>query len=149
MPAVLNVSYKYVGERQRHCYLKKNDILPISLGMKKKASKIDSFSLSERVKYFRLRRDLSQGELAKASGVSQSTIAQIESGRKDPSMTTLKKLCRALDVELAVLFAGDDVHVFDMARLRQRYKSAASLNPTLYKALGEVIRFAREIGFLD
>jgi transcriptional regulator with XRE-family HTH domain len=110
---------------------------------------IDGFGLAERVRYLRSRRDLSQEQLAKASGVSQSTIAQIERGRKDPSMTTLKKICKALDLELAVLFAGDQIHVFDMPRLSKRYKSAADLNPTLYKALGEVVRFARQIKFIE
>ena len=110
---------------------------------------IDNFDLADRVRYLRTRRSHSQGELAKLSGVSQSTIAQIESGRKDPSLTTIRKLCVALDIELPTLFAGDSVHVFDMKRLRARYKSAPNLNPTLYKALGEVIRYAREIEFID
>lgn len=114
---------------------------------KKNLQRLDSFSVADRVKYMRLRREMTQSDLAKKSRVSQSTIAQIESGRKDPSMTTLKKLCGALQVEMAVLFAGDNVHVFDMSGLRKRYKSAGDLNPTLYKAFGEVIRFAREIGF--
>ncbi len=119
------------------------------MGKKAQKNTIDGFSLAERVRYFRQRRNLSQTDLARTSKVSQSTIAQIESGRKDPSMTTLKKLCHSLEVELAVLFSGDQVHVFDMIRLRKRYKSAHDLSPTLYKALGEVIRFARTIDFID
>ena len=110
---------------------------------------LDGIGMAERVRYLRTRRQLSQEQLAKSSGVSQSTVAQIESGRKDPSMTTLKKICKILDVELAVLFAGDRVHVFDMDRLRKRYHSAAELNATLYKALGEVVRYARDIKFID
>ncbi len=115
----------------------------------KKSHRLDSFSVGDRVKYMRDRRGFTQEQLAKKSRVSQSTIAQIESSRKDPSMTTLKKLCGALDVEMAVLFAGDNVHVFDMTGLRKRYKSASDLNPTLYKAFGEVIRMAREIGYIE
>ena len=64
-------------------------------------------------------------------------------------MTTLKKICKALDLEMAILFAADNVHVFDMDRLKKRYKTAADLNPTLYKAFGEIIRFARQIKFID
>lgn len=114
-----------------------------------KKAEIDDIGLPARLKYLRGRRKLSQKDLAKKSGVSQSTIAQIESKRKDPSITTLRKICKALDVEMAILFIGDNIHVFDMARLRKRYKSASDLNPTLYKALGEVIRFARDISFID
>ena len=34
-----------------------------------------------------------------------------------------------------------------MKRLRSKYKDSSDLNPTLYKALGEVIRYAKDIGF--
>ncbi|MBK7962479.1 MAG: helix-turn-helix domain-containing protein [Bdellovibrionales bacterium] len=108
---------------------------------------IDHFPLSSRVQYSRETREFTQAELANKADVSQSTVAQIESGDKKPSVETLEKIARALDVNLAVFFAQDDIHVFDMARLRERYKSPADLNPTLYKAIGEVVRYAKEIGF--
>ena len=110
---------------------------------------ISEYSLPERLKYLRLeRRQMSQSELAKAAKVSQSTIAQIESGKKDPSISTLKKIADALDVNMAVLFASEDVHVFDMSRLKKKYDNADKLNPTLYTALGKVIQWAKSIGFL-
>lgn len=115
--------------------------------MKKKAS-ISAYSLPDRLKYLRMSRNMTQGQLAKTAGVAQSTVAQIESGRKDPSISTLKQLAGALDIEIAILFASDDVHVFDMKRLQDRYKSPDDLNPTLYKALDQVVRYARKIGFL-
>jgi transcriptional regulator with XRE-family HTH domain len=113
-----------------------------------KDSKIDQFSLQERISYMRERRNLTQGELAKAAGVSQSTIAHIENGKKDPSLSTLKKIAEALDVHIAVLFSSDQVHVFDMTRLRKKYDNVEKLNPTLYFALGKVVSYAREIGFI-
>lgn len=93
-------------------------------------------------------RELTQGELAKKAGVAQSTIAQIESGRKDPSISSLKLIAGALDIEMAILFASDDVHVFDMKRLNDRYKHIEDLNPTLHVALDRVVRFAKRIGFV-
>jgi len=108
---------------------------------------IGHFPLSARIQYLRETRDLTQSQLADKAKVSQSTIAQLESGEKKPSVETLEKVASALDVNLALFFAQDDIHVFDMKRLRKRYKSPADLNPTLYKAFGEVIRYAKEIGF--
>lgn len=108
----------------------------------------DGYAISERVKYLRDLRKLSQTELAKLSGVSQATVAQIESGRKDPSVTTLKKLAKALDVTIAVFFSADAIHVFDMSRLRRKYKSPEELNPTVYRALDQVVRYAKDIGFI-
>jgi transcriptional regulator with XRE-family HTH domain len=117
--------------------------------MKKIGKSISQYSLPERLKYLRQeRRKLSQVELAKLSGLSQSTIAQIEKGKKDPSISTLRKISIALDVHMAVLFASDEVHVFDMQRLKRKYDHTDKLNPTLYTALGRVIQWAKEIGFL-
>ena len=110
---------------------------------------ISEYSLPERIQYIRQeRRRLTQAELAEKSGVSQSTIAQIENGKKDPSISTLKKIAVALDVHLAVLFATDDVHVFDMPRLKRNYDNVDKLNPTLYTALGKLVQYAKDIGFL-
>ncbi|MBK9293907.1 MAG: helix-turn-helix transcriptional regulator [Oligoflexia bacterium] len=116
------------------------------MGNKKKS--ISEYTLPERLVYLRGLRDLSQADLAKKSGLSQSTIAHIENGKKDPSVATLKKIAAALDVHIAVLFATDSVHVFDMQRLRKKYDSVDKLNPTLYTALGKVIAWAKDVGFL-
>ena len=117
--------------------------------MKKSGHTINEYSLPERIQYMRQeRRKLTQAELAKLSGVSQSTIAQIESGKKDPSTSTLKKIAQAMDVHLSVLFATDDVHIFDMPRLKKKYQHVDKLNDTLYTALGKVVQYARDIGFL-
>ena len=109
---------------------------------------ISEFGLGERLVYLRERRHFTQESLAKAAKVSQSTIAQVERGKKEPSLTTLTKLAKALDVHMAILFSSDDVHVFDMARLKKRYTSVDKLNPTIYHAIGRVVEYAREIGFL-
>jgi transcriptional regulator with XRE-family HTH domain len=113
-----------------------------------KAKSISSYSLPERLKYLRQDRGLTQGELAKTAGVAQSTIAQIESGRKDPSISTLKQIAQALDIEIAILFASDDVHVFDMKRLQAKYHKIDDLNPTLHVAIDKVVRYAKKIGFI-
>lgn len=108
----------------------------------------EGFILGERLIYLRERRHMTQQELAKAADVSQSTIAHIEGNRKDPSISTLKKLATALDVHIAVLFSTDAVYVFDMERLKKKYDHVDKLNPTLYYALGKVVAYAKEIGFL-
>lgn len=110
--------------------------------------RISKYSLAARISYLRKKRDMTQEELAKKAKLSQSTIAQIENGKKDPSMEAVQRLAGALGVQIAVLFAEDDVHVFDMSTLRSKYKKVEDLNETLYRAVGEVLRFAREIGYL-
>ncbi|OVE74654.1 hypothetical protein BVX95_01620 [archaeon D22] len=53
-------------------------------------------SISE-IKTLRKKLDLTQGELAKASGVSQSMIAKIESGLLDPTYTKAKAIFETIE----------------------------------------------------
>ena len=115
--------------------------------LKNTKSKLESYHLHERISYLRKRREMTQTELAAKSGLSQSTIAQIESGQKDPSVKTIEKLAKALDVVIPILFATDDILVFDMKKLKKKYKNIDELNPTVEQALGRVVRYAKEIGY--
>ena len=115
---------------------------------KKPSPKPFEYSLSERLKFLRESRGLSQKELSNAAGISQATVAQLETGRKDPSVQTLRKLANALDVDIATLFAAGNVHVFDLLRLRRKYNHVDKLTPHIYMALGKIIQYAKDIGFL-
>lgn len=50
----------------------------------------------------RYQKKLSQAELADRAGMPQSTIARIESGKANPSLNTLLKIAKSLDVNLVV-----------------------------------------------
>jgi transcriptional regulator with XRE-family HTH domain len=53
---------------------------------------------------------LTQAELANRAGVPQSTVAKIERGRRDPSLSTLERLVRAAGLELRIQLAPRDDH---------------------------------------
>jgi transcriptional regulator with XRE-family HTH domain len=120
--------------------------------MKKKADskvvKFPEYNLGERIKFLRNSRGLSQAQLAAVAKVSQPTITQIESGKKDPSVQTLMNIATALDVETAALFTSEDIFVFDLKRLRRKYNHRDKLTPHLYMALGKVVQYAKDIEFL-
>jgi transcriptional regulator with XRE-family HTH domain len=60
----------------------------------------------EKVREARLNAGYSQSELAKLAGVSQSSIAMIETGeRTNPHPRTLRKLAEALGIEVRELRA--------------------------------------------
>jgi transcriptional regulator with XRE-family HTH domain len=66
----------------------------------------------------RLRAGLTQDELARATGRSQSAIARWENGRVDPSLETLRELIRACRLELTIgLATYDDSYVHEIERL--------------------------------
>ena len=52
------------------------------------------------LKEIRLKRGMTQQELADAVGITQSQIARYESGETQPSLETLRKLAAALDCTL-------------------------------------------------
>ena len=59
--------------------------------------------LSEKIKYLRKEKGLSQGSLSRITGVSVAEICRIESGeRKIPSINLLNKLLSGLDVSKEV-----------------------------------------------
>ena len=53
-----------------------------------------------RLKQWREKRGLSLRELGERSGVHYVTIVKMEAGRLDPQLSTLLKLCKALNITL-------------------------------------------------
>ena len=56
-----------------------------------------------RLRELREERALSQRALAQLAGVAPATILEAEAGRRVPYGTTLRKLAKALDVEVRLL----------------------------------------------
>ncbi len=83
-----------------HTYWTK-DLTIIFADDRQTARKID---LGLRLKEFRLKRGLSQTELAKLVGVTASTISQVESNLIYPSLPALMKMGEALSVDLTSFF---------------------------------------------
>lgn len=64
-------------------------------------------TMRDRIRTVRYARRLTQKQLGKMAHVAQSTIAQVENGVIDPSLSTVFKLCEALEIEPLVLFAKE------------------------------------------
>ncbi len=62
--------------------------------------------IGDRLKDLRIRRALTQQELAEKAGISQNTLNRIELNKAEPHMSTLRKLARALNVDPSELI-GD------------------------------------------
>jgi transcriptional regulator with XRE-family HTH domain len=59
--------------------------------------------LGERLRAARVRSGLSQGQLQVRSGVPKSRVSRYENGHLTPSLHTLRRLARALDISEATL----------------------------------------------
>ena len=60
--------------------------------------------LGQIIKYFRKAKKLTQEQLAEIVNMEPNSISIIESGRNFPTLNSLEKIAKALDVELNILF---------------------------------------------
>lgn len=74
-----------------------------------------------RLKSLREEARLSQLDLALAAGVSQNMIAYIENGKRTPTLTTLLKLCTALNVSPEVLFKNSESEIEEVREKMHKY----------------------------
>lgn len=58
-----------------------------------------------RIRYFRHLRGLSQEQLALQAGLNTAFLGHLERGLKSPTITTLEKLVKALNITFEELFA--------------------------------------------
>ena len=59
--------------------------------------------IAMRIKALRAKKDITQAELAERAGISHGYLARLETGRQDPTITTLEKLAKALKVPIGRL----------------------------------------------
>ena len=62
-----------------------------------------SSKISKKLKLERNKRDLSQQALALLAGVDKNTIWKIETGQVSPTIATLEKIAKALEMDFAEL----------------------------------------------
>ena len=64
-------------------------------------------NISKRLRELREAKGLSQGDIERKSGLLRSYISRVEGGYTAPSLSTLEKFAKALDVEpYQLLYAG-------------------------------------------
>lgn len=62
------------------------------------------FAVAEAVILARIKRSLSQKDLATLAGTKQSAISRLESGRSNPSLAFLKKIAESCNASLEISF---------------------------------------------
>jgi transcriptional regulator with XRE-family HTH domain len=66
-------------------------------------------NLGDRLKSLRVEKAISQGEIERRTGLLRSYISRVENGHTVPSVDTLVKMARALEVPLYRLFYEGDL----------------------------------------
>lgn len=59
-----------------------------------------SKKLAENMRKIRIRKKMSQGDICRALGVDRAYISNIESGKQNPTLSTIEKIAKALGVKI-------------------------------------------------
>lgn len=92
----------------------------------------------ERIVELRQALGMSGNQLAKASGIAQSTISAIESGKTSPTIDSLERICSALGITLAEFFSYDSEEL--PPDLIQLIETAKKLTPEERKSITHMIQ---------
>src|SRR5947199_10276197 len=60
--------------------------------------------ISDRLRAIREKKDLSQGDIEKRTGLLRCYVSRVENGHTVPSIETLEKMARALEIPIYQLF---------------------------------------------
>jgi transcriptional regulator with XRE-family HTH domain len=64
--------------------------------------------IGEKLKALRVQKNLSQGDIEKRTGLLRCYISRVENGHTVPSIDTLEKMARALEVPMYRFFTDED-----------------------------------------
>jgi transcriptional regulator with XRE-family HTH domain len=66
-------------------------------------------NIGKLIKFYRKKLGLTQTELSKLTGISQSTISDYEKGNIIPSISNIKKIAKALNIEPKLFFMEKEI----------------------------------------
>ena len=93
--------------------------------------------MGERIAQLRRKHGLSQAKLANALGLSASTIAMYEQGRREPSISIIVALADALGVTIDYLLTG---------RSRQETSFSFEIDNNRFQRIATILCIALHIG---
>ena len=99
-----------------------------------------AMNIGNTIRGYRLQKGMSQGDIEKRTGLLRCYLSRVENGHTVPSLETLQKIARALDLQLAEFFAEEIVSK-DMSSLH--------LKEDEIRFLTQVQRYSANLGEND
>lgn len=62
--------------------------------------------LGMRIRYLRLKKKMSQEDLALEAEINKNYLSDLERGMRNPTLKVMEKICKALDIDLCTLLKG-------------------------------------------
>ncbi len=99
-----------------------------------------AMNIGNTIRSYRLQKGMSQGDIEKRTGLLRCYLSRVENGHTVPSLETLQKIARALDLQLAEFFAEEIV---------SKEMSSLHLNEDEIRFLTQVQRYSANLGESD
>jgi len=100
--------------------------------------------IGERIRSYRLRRNLTQDALGELADVHGKYIGQVERGEKNATIESIGKIAKALDVSLALLLENIVVGQTDNRIPQECYNLITSMNEKEQAIILDIIKRAVE-----
>ena len=97
-------------------------------------------NIGEVIKTYRSQRGLSQGDIERRTGLLRCYLSRVENGHTVPSLETLQKIARALDLQLSEFFAEEAIG---------KEMSGLNLNEEEIRFLTQVQRYSAHLSESD
>ncbi len=101
-------------------------------------------NVGDKIKFFRTNKGLSQKEVAVSIGIDQAQYSRIESGKVEPTLSSIEKIAEALNIEVAELFSKQkpvDINSFDK-NVVEKLQLLDQLEETEKKSIFNIIDMA-------
>lgn len=99
-----------------------------------------SMNIGTAIRGYRLQKGMSQGDIEKKTGLLRCYLSRVENGHTVPSLETLQKIARALDLQLSEFFAEEIV---------AKEMSSLNLGEEEIRFLTQVQRYSAHLGESD
>ena len=96
--------------------------------------------VKNRIKEIREALDLTQSDLAKKTGLSCAAISQFEGGERTPSLKTLEKIVKALDVSMGDLIGEKSKTDKLDTKAQLLFRDYSCLSPEDKKVIEDIVR---------
>jgi len=114
-------------------------MLPALVGETAKPFSV-SMNIGTTIREYRLQKNMSQGDIEKRTGLLRCYLSRVENGHTVPSLDTLQKIARALDLQLSQFFAEE---------LVSKEMSGLNLNEDEIRFLTQVQRYSAQLSESD
>jgi transcriptional regulator with XRE-family HTH domain len=114
-------------------------MLPALAGEPAKPFTVSS-NIGSTIREYRLQKNMSQGDIEKRTGLLRCYLSRVENGHTVPSLDTLQKIARALDLQLSQFFAEE---------LVSKEMSGLHLNEDEIRFLTQVQRYSAQLSESD